>query len=421
MTATATATATPPTPTRHPLWPQPIEVIGFSGEFASGKTLAALTIAPGPDTLCYDNEKSSGTYQSLGFHRVDVPAEMLRLKPAGYRPIDTFEWWLQHVRAVPPGKYRVIVLDPVSEIESGLADWVRTHPGQFGRTTAQYIKMSGVMWGDVKEYWKSILSDLSSRCETFAFTSHMTSVWQNNEATGKRKVKGKETLEELASLYLVLERKKDAKGNVPAAPAGVVKKSRLSSIRVLPDGQVQIVPTLPPRLPVATPTAIRQYMATPPDYSHLKPEELAPEASLTDDDRLELRAQISKNERETEEMRLARQDREQRRGERVQPAAAVAATPTTNGTTTSPPPTEMVNGGQLAELSHLRASWMKAKGIVAEDGQAIEWSRIVGLCGVTSAKQLTNAQANDLIYNLSQRLHNPEGQPPPPSADSFRS
>lgn len=437
MTATATTSTTAPAA----LWSQPIEVLGLTGEFESGKTLFGLTVAPGSATLAYDMEKSNATYTSLGFTRVDVPTEMLKAHPAGYKPIETFEWWLAHVRAIPPGRFRVIMLDPVSEIETGLAEWVRTHPTHFGKTAAQYAKAAGLMWGDVKEYWKSILADLSSRCETFVFTSHMTSVWERDGPTGKRKAKGKETLMELATLYLQMERKKDKTGAKPDKPAAVVLKSRLSSIRFdATSGDTIIIPTLPPRLPVATPFSIRQYMAAPPDYSKLAAAELAPEEEMTAEQREELRYQIAKAEQTTEELRMNREQKQAEKDEALakrvaanhvgvrpgfQPGAqaalpvtkasknghaatAAAATDTTapigsTATTDSGPTDE-----QLSKLSDLRARMFATEGIESDDDRKAFWSGILKRRNVTSALDLTHAQADELIGKLAERVNEKE-------------
>lgn len=284
---------------RKPLWPKSIEVIGGTGEYESGKTTFGLTICPGPETLYYDFEKSGASYEAdLGFTRVDVPAEMQRRFPKGYKPVDVFNWWLSHVRSLQAGQYRVIVADPASDIEQGLADWVAANPKHFGKTPGQYIKMSGIMWGDMKSYWKAILADIAARCETFYFTTHMSNVWKGDRPSKERKAKGKETLFEMASLYLRFERKKD----VNAVPSAVVLKSRLSKITInedSEDGEVVSVPLLPPRLPKATPAAVRKYMNNPPDYSNLKPEELVGENKLTEDEKLLLRAEIANAERDT--------------------------------------------------------------------------------------------------------------------------
>lgn len=298
-----------------PLWPKKIEVVGGTGEFESGKTTFGVTICPGPDTLYYDFEKSGGSYEEdLGFTRIDVPTEMQRKFPKGYTPLDVFTWWHGHLKSVAPGQYRVIVADPASDIEAGLADFVNKNPRLFGRTPAQYIKMSGLMWGDMKSYWKTILADIAARCETFYFTTHMANVWKGDKPSKERKAKGKETLFEMASLYLKFERKKDKN----AIPSAVVLKSRLSKITVSSyedsDGEVISIPLLPPRLPKATPAAIRRYMAQPPDYANLKPEEMIGEQSLSEDEKLLLRSQIADAERDAA---LAQNEREERQEKRL--------------------------------------------------------------------------------------------------------
>jgi len=289
------------------IWKQPIEVLGLTGDWESGKTLFGLTIDP-KKTLIYDVEKSAKTYESLGFKRIDVPKEMMLYKKgAEYTPTDLFLWWSNHFHEVTPMKYSVIMLDPVSEIENGLVEYVRSHPEKFGKTAAQYVKMSGLMWGDVKDLWKRVLADLSSRCETFVFTSHLTSIWQNDRPLrGQKKPKGKETLMELATLYLWLERKwiengREIKSDIPRAR---VIKSRLSSF-IHNNSKIQVVPTLPPTIPGATPQKIKEYMAKPPDYKHLtSAEQYVPDSEITDDDRLEMQLAIAEAKRDTEALKL---------------------------------------------------------------------------------------------------------------------
>lgn len=295
-----------------PLWPIPIEVFGVTGEHESGKTTLAVTACPGPETLVYDFEKSSKPYErDLGFVRVDVPDEMQTKFGGKAKPIDVFKWWVQHVRSIPKGQYRVIVVDPASDIEQGLVDYVNANPREFGRTTAQYIKMSGLMWGDMKAYWKTILADIAARCETFFFVVHMSTVWKGDKPSKDRKAKGKATLFELASLYLKMERNKDKS----VKPSAVVLKTRLSKMAVNKEtGEVDIKPILPPRLPVASCHAIRQYCLNPADFDNLKPEEHIGEAVLTDDEKLMLRADIAEAERDRA---LAENELEDRQGKRL--------------------------------------------------------------------------------------------------------
>jgi hypothetical protein len=242
-------------------------------------------------------------------------------------------WWLSVVRSIPPGRFRVIVLDVAEEIETGLADWVWENPLHFNKTKDQYIKMRGLYWGDVSALWKSILADIASRCETFAFSNHMGTVWtRSGEATDKRKHKGKRVLAELASLYMKLERTKDARGDVAMVPSGITDlaegcKTRLMTKITRPDGTRMRVGVLPPRLPVATPQAIRDYFAHPA-YGNggLRPEELSPDRQLTAEQRLELERDTAMAQADAERLKLERL-REERRN--VTPAVTAPATTAT--------------------------------------------------------------------------------------------
>ena len=184
-----------------------IGVIVVTGEKGEGKTLFCTTIDPA-NTLVYDNEGSSADYESLGFERVDVAAELIRKYPGkNAKPIDRFLWWRDDVKVrVQPGKFSVVVVDPASEIESGLTQYVKEHPAEFGYTKSQFDQAAPLFWGAVKDFWKSILDDLRTRCETICLTVHMRDEFKGGRPTGKREAKGKETLFELASLYLEMER-----------------------------------------------------------------------------------------------------------------------------------------------------------------------------------------------------------------------
>lgn len=285
---------------------QEIEVVGVAGEYQSGKTLFALTIDP-KGTLLYDFEKSAGTYAGLNIaKRVDVPTEIAKLHPDGYTSSNLFEWWLEDIRSIKTGEYTVIAVDPASDIEQGLTDYVAEHFADYGfKSKEAFTSTGGIFWSKVKSFWKSVLVDLSTRCQTFVFTSHMRSKWQGGRPTSKREPKGKDTLMELASLYLLLSREKDHEGKVPMRPRGTVLKSRLASV-VEKKGGLDIVPTLPPHLPEATPEAIRKYISKPPNYSRLKDDEKVPIEELSEEDKLMIEADIANNKREAAEAELAK-------------------------------------------------------------------------------------------------------------------
>lgn len=315
-TAVATNSKQPPTgqpqqAEKSPLWQKPIPTLGVTGDYGSGKTRFLLSIAPGADTLLFDTEDSSETYSEIGFRRVDIPAEMLKQCPNGYKPIDVFTWWKEIVRKIPPGKFRVIAIDVAEDLEAGLADWVWENPTAFNHTRNQYLKMSGIFFGDVKSLWKPILSDIASRCETFAFAVHQGSVWADGKPTQQKRPKGKSTLMELAALFLQIERPVLPDGSRQSVPSARVLKSRLSH-NVIKNGRLLTREILPPRIPEATPEAIREYMDKPADYTRLTPSELAPEQRMSDDQRLEMRVALAQAEADADRMRIERMEKESR-------------------------------------------------------------------------------------------------------------
>jgi chemotaxis protein histidine kinase CheA len=144
----------------------------------------------------------------------------------------------------------------------------------------------------------------------FYFTSHLRDEWRGNTPTGKREPKGKETLLELASLYLWLERLPGEDGKVPDAPSAIVLKQRLADTFIDPEtGEVRITALMPPRIPVATVQAIRRYITCPPDYTKLKDGERVIEKPATEEELLRLRVAAAEAERDTEQSRLTRLSR----------------------------------------------------------------------------------------------------------------
>ena len=280
-------TATPSTP----LWAgKRLPVVGVTGEFGSGKSLFLLTIDPDcfdregpPRTLAWGTEDGLTPYED-SFNFEHRPLTQVMLKP-GYKPEDLYVEWLQQMRAVQPGQFRVGCVDTVTEIEDGLAAWVRQRPEHFGHTRGQYAKMEGLYWGDVKSLWKQHLSEAAARFECFAFSSHAKSVWRGNEPTRERTAKGKQTLWELASLYLWLDRTpKAGSKKAPQKPSGTIFAGKNRLVHLV-DGELH--PILPPRLPEATPWAIRGYILKPADYDALKTGERAPgDEPLTEDEKL---------------------------------------------------------------------------------------------------------------------------------------
>lgn len=289
------------------LWPKTpwgsqmqIEVFGATGEFATGKTILGLSIAPGvhpgshefaskPRTLYLDLEKSGATYGGTGCLRIDVPAELAKLHGANYTAKQVAEWFNLLPSKLKPGQFDVIVVDPVNDVESGEVDVVKQNPTAHGYTANQFSQSVGLLMAAMKAHWKKLLMSYSNVCRCFFFTTHLRDEFKGGRPSGKREPRGKETLAELASLYLWLERSADDKGNVPDKPSAIVLKQRLADTRMNAAGELEIVNLMPPRIPVATVQEIRRYIANPPDYGKLAAAERVIEKPATEEDLIRLR------------------------------------------------------------------------------------------------------------------------------------
>ncbi len=402
------------------IWPGgiKIEVLGVTGEYAAGKTLFLLTIDP-TNTLLFDFEKSAGTYEGLGFRRIDVPEVMGRKFPDGYKPIDTFRLWLTAIESIEPGKHSVIAVDTIGDIETGLADYVKSKHSDYGfKTAAAFEAMGGVFWGNVKSFWKQVLAGLATKCQTFAFTSHLRQKWVGGAPTTKREPTGKATLFELTSLYLWLERPTDKHGKQPDKPSANVLKSRLADTRINPDtGEPEVIPTLPPRLPVATPAAIRKYILTPPDYAKLKVGERIQEKVMSADEKLLIENETAKAQQATQETALARLDRQAVLREQAgkAPVSGVGPAP---ATTTPVPPVPNRGSLDLTQTDNGNSEMELRAGDPCDAGQKAEIKRlfdklnipherakaVIERRGVTRLAALTAGQAGELIANLNAKI-----------------
>lgn len=269
------------------LFPQPIPIVVLTGEFESGKTLAILTTGYPIERVClYDLEVSSETYHgpTAKWTRVDIISQL----GEGWNNLDLYEAWAKHVRTIQPGQYDVIGIDPIERIEAGIADWVQRNPTFFGHSANQYQRMSGLMWGDVKDLWARHIMDLKSKCKMVILTAHMRNVYLDNKPTGKRERKGKETLSELATLELELSRV--VRGQKQALPAAKVLKSRLLYGDLSDPATIR--PMFDPYINPFSWEIVREYMAHGADPENLK-QEPGPSAEEKEMERLRLQATIA--------------------------------------------------------------------------------------------------------------------------------
>lgn len=392
-----------------------VPVLGVTGEKFSGKTLFVASIDPA-HTCMIDLEDSSESYSIEFAKRVSLYDEMLQKHGRVASPLEAFAWFSAFVEAIKPKQYTVLAVDPLSDIETGLVDWVRANPAKFGHTAIQYEKASGLLWADVKSHWKMMLGIISRKVETFAFTTHMGNVFKGGAPTGKRAPKGKETLFELASLYLELQRKPDDKGRVEKKPTATVLKSRLAISREV-NGDWDHTPILPPRLPVATPAAIRDYIRTPPDYAKLKKGELAETERLSDDEKLEIQREIAATQLETEQIRLSAMDRlkeqvdrqDSLRRRQAAAAAAVVKPESAEGAATTTASTPGATEAAPFDAAEVMPAEPSVYEIIESQKKQLgisddQWKTILAKRSVTQTKDLTPAQAEEIRVALWGKL-----------------
>jgi hypothetical protein len=287
----------------------PVPVFGCTGARYSGKTILGGSLAPGvfPDghahagksrTLILDFEGSSETY-ALPADRIDVPARLRQEFGAkAYKQVDAFQWFRDLYQSIPVGRFDVIMVDPISDIEAGGVIWAKEHPEEFGYTAGQFAKMEAVAIDAAKKMWKAICLDLATRCQIFYFTTHERLVWEGGRPVkGKTSPKGMDYLFECSSLYLKLSRETDVPGEPRKPPSAEVLKSRLAFTSVGKDGELDICEVLPQRLPVATKAAIMKYVKHPIGRrkAGLTADEIAQDKALSDDEKLLIQQEIAQN------------------------------------------------------------------------------------------------------------------------------
>jgi hypothetical protein len=300
-----------------PLWNGiSIPVIGVTGPVFSGKSIFASSIRP-EETLYIDGELSTASYQGeiSGIpykRRVDLFEELRKEGKENPSPIDVFLCWKKIMDSAKDGEFQVAVTDPWDFIQAGLHDYIESKPDLYNRTSAQYKKMTPMLWGDVKTWLHTYTAMFSKRMGdgSVVFINHEGEEFKGGTTTGKKKTKGVNTIYQIASLYLNLERKPDKKGKIPDKPAGYAceshrGKSRLVRTKMV-DGEIEFTPILPARIPDCTPAKIREYIGHPAGEGKPKAGELAPDEEMTDDDRLLIKQNIVSNELEIENSKLAR-------------------------------------------------------------------------------------------------------------------
>jgi len=311
------------------LWPMmPPQITITTGEIGNGKSTFTQNTGASPDRTCVlDFEKSQkGDDDQLHFGMyTDVQAEMTAKYPNGFTRLQLYDYFVAKSNEVPAGKFDVIVLDNASILEDAITAKVETNPKEFGLSPNQITDGGGLKWGAVKDLYGYHLNRLASKCKMVFVVVHLRDKWNGKKPMldeyGKvvREPKGKDTLEQLSSLFVWVT---TGTGGVPWAkvikarmarkiwvadpanpPEGVTPEMVAGQLNGEP-GNI-IVQVLPPRLPKCTWPAIREYMRNPVGFRELRRDEVLSRQEMSDDDRLKLRALAAQNEADAAASRLA--------------------------------------------------------------------------------------------------------------------
>lgn len=404
-------TLPPPPKKNEPLWKIPCRIIGVTGEVGEGKTWFSMLINPDASTtLQYDLEKSSESYTEYGCDRVDVYDEMARLHPKGYHISALWDWWVNDLRTrLAKKRYRLVITDPTSELEDALEARIRHKPNEYGLTASKVVSFPQLMWAAMKTSWKqAIMSDVASKVECFAFTVHMRQQYDKatKAATKKREPRGKETLMQIANLFLEL-RRPIIEGKKRGEPAAIVLKSRLAAL-ARRYGQMMPVPVLPDRIPICTPAHIRWYMANPVGLRNTNEDEkIEAAAPMSEDEKLEMESSIANAKAEEARAKADAADKElvlQQRKEAIR-LANMKDTQRQQHQADVTVATAKLNGELKATRPQCLQLLQRLRSAAEDQGMPYQaFQKKLEKRGAKRVNDLTDEMLRDLCYNLAIHL-----------------
>jgi hypothetical protein len=315
-----------PTPSAGPILPINWPVVLLSGPFDSGKTLAAVMIDP-ENTCYFDTEGSAAPYASqYGLKRwFDLPRLTVAAKKTA-TPANMFLHLRDLVHRVNPGEFRVGVIDTCNVLEDGIASHVQANARKYRLPTDDVGKVNALFWAAVKGEWNALLIDAQARFDLTVLITHEKDEYKGSQNTGQKVPGGKDTLLKLCSACFMLARPSNPKtGDKIDKPNARLYKGRASvPYRDPATGEITPRRLLPPVIPQFTFGKLRWYMANPPNFADLSPDERVPEERMPEDERLRLEAAKAHDVLEIEKTRAQREERQREWAERKAAQAAPA-------------------------------------------------------------------------------------------------
>lgn len=244
-----------------------------AGFFGTGKTTFLLGMDVPANVLMLDFEsKGEGIARQLGVENYFAPVQDAATA-AGFNPHGTlvFDRVRQILEAVPAGRFTVLILDGLTNLQEGMLDKVKANPLGFGLKPENVDKGAmGGAWPGVGKLLQSIAA--YARIKDIKVIGVTTEVKQSWGAQGpilnKFEVKGQSDIHKMSVLTVLMQPPTGLHGRVPSA---LVMKEQLAR-HEWKDGRQVVTNRIPPKLPRAEMAEVYRMLAEPPDFAKLGPE-----------------------------------------------------------------------------------------------------------------------------------------------------
>lgn len=285
----------------------PIEgIIHVTGEPDTGKTTFAYTSGSHPSKIAFfDNDiKSKSLHRQLNF---GIYLNLVKMFTDGgkLKPVEFHNMVLRELDKIEPGSIETLIFDNWTQMEDGIAAYAEEHMVEMSNLTRNQIQnMNMLTWPYKRLYYVTVLDRLLEVAPTVFIITHVKDQWLNKRKTGAKVPRCQEPLVEKSSFRIWLRHNPDSQ-----APIGLVLKRIAKSEWSDEKGRIVPLSVLPRKIAPCDWDKINEYLEHPVGNRPLTADEMPDEdeiaileGTLTDDQKLMLRAAVTEDLEEEEEL-----------------------------------------------------------------------------------------------------------------------